>query len=186
MRAVHRQVRRGLQEEKSARRQHAPRFVQVRRRVGNMLDDGVREHEIERPRRERQLRGVRSCEGDVPHAFFLGQSDAGVAEPIREIDGDDLTGFLGERHTHPAATAPIVQHAPERADARAFEIAEHLRAAPVLEHGVVIFGSESNGRVLFDRAVVNHSQRSTHTRRPRGYRPISSTDAPGHASVRTS
>ena len=65
--------------------------------------------------------------------------------------------LFGERHAHPAAAASVVQHAVERAHAGLLEVRQHLRASPVLEYRVVVFGSEPHGGVFPDRLVVDNA-----------------------------
>jgi hypothetical protein len=87
--------------------------VEIRRRVRDVLDDRMGQHEIERCRTKRQDGPVGAGERDVAHAFFGSQTDASIAEAIRRVDGDDRRRLLGKRHSHAATAAPIVQHAAE-------------------------------------------------------------------------
>ena len=87
-----RQVRRRRQVYPPAGCEHARALAQVQRRVGDVLDDRVRQHQIER-RRPRTAapcrRPARSAGCGRPRS--RAEPHAGVAEPVDRIDADDLT-----------------------------------------------------------------------------------------------
>ena len=86
---------------------------------------------------------------------FPAEPDAGVLEPFRGIDPHDEVGFFRERERHPAAAAAGIEHAPADLDAGALEKRDDLRAAVVLEQGIVVLGPEPQVGVRLDGALVN-------------------------------
>ena len=106
-----RQVWCGRQIEVAARRQHPSALAQIARRVFDVLDHGVRQHQIERAVLERQRHAVGQREVEVPHAALAAQPHAGVRKALGGIDADDRSGLFGERKRHPAAAASGVEHA---------------------------------------------------------------------------
>ena len=120
----------------------------------DMLDDGMRQDEIECAILERQRSAVGVGESDVRDAFLCREAHTNVAKAFARLDADHRSRLFRERHAHAAAAAPIVQHAIESGDSGLFKIGEHLRAAPVFEYGVVVFRSEPHGRVPAYRGVV--------------------------------
>ncbi len=119
-----------------------------------MLDDGMRQDEIECAIPERQRSAVGIGESDVGHTFFCREARTDVTKAVARLDADHRSRLFSERHAHAAAAAPIVQHAIESGDPGLFKVGEDLRAAPVLEYGVVVFRSEPHGRVPAYRGVV--------------------------------
>ena len=85
------------------------------------------------------------------------QRDAGLPEPVDEVDADDEIGLLGEGKRHPAATAPGVEHPPADPAADTLEMCEDLGAAVILEEGVVVLGPEAAVRVLLDQGVIDNA-----------------------------
>ena len=53
-----------------------------------MLDDRVRQHEIERGCRERQRHAVGAREADVPEPALARELHPGIAEPVERVDPD--------------------------------------------------------------------------------------------------
>ena len=98
----------------------------------------------------------------VAKAALARQAGAGVAEPVERVDADDRAGFLRERQRHAAAAAPGVEDPAAHSHPGALEERDHLRAAVILEQGVVVFGAEPQVGVRLDGAFVNdaHAFRS--------------------------
>ena len=143
-----------------ARRQHARALAQVQRRVRDVLDDRVRQHQVERAVAERQVHAVGQGEGQVARLALAAEPDAGVLEPIGGIDADDERRLFRERQRHAAAAAAGVEHAAAHRDAGALEERDHLRAAVVLEQRVVVLGPEPQVGVRLDGALVNRAHDS--------------------------
>ena len=150
----------------AARREHARAFAQIERRVRHVLDDRVRQHQIEGTAAERQIHAVGQREGQVRDAALAPEPDAGVLEPVRGIDADDERGLLGKRQRHAAAAAAGVEHAPPHGDAGSLEKRDDLGAAIVLEQRVVVFGAEPEVRVRLDGAFVNLSHARSRSSTP--------------------
>ncbi len=102
-----------------------------------MLDDGVREHPVERGAAEWQRLAVRLKEPEILKRPLPRERDAGLPEAVDEIDADDEVRFFGERERHATPAAAGVEDAPADPAAHALEMREDLGAAVVLEERVV-------------------------------------------------
>lgn len=150
-----RQVGRCRQVHTPSGRQHPAAFAQVERGVGHMLNDGMREDEVETVRAERQGHAVGTGEAQVRQLSLSREPDAGLAEPIDGVDADDQARMLGERQRHAAAAASGVEDAAVDGDASALEEREHLRAAVVSNSVQWVLGSEASVGVCLDEVVSN-------------------------------
>ena len=155
VRAGERQVRGRRQVHVPARREDARALAQIQRGIGHVLDDGVRQHEVERAVGKRQGHAVGEGEVQVAQAALAAEANARILEPLGRIDPDHRHGFLRERQRHAAPAAARVEHAAADGHPRALEKRDDLRAPVVLEQRVVVFGAKPQVRVRFDRAVVN-------------------------------
>ena len=88
-------------------------------------------------------------------AFSLGQARARAAEARLEVEPHREGRFLRQRERRASASASGVEHAAVRAHPRPLEGLEHLRAAPVLEHRVVVLAAEAGGGRLAEGGVVD-------------------------------
>jgi hypothetical protein len=61
-----------------------------------VLDDRVRQHEIERPFRKRQRHAVRQSEVQIAHATLAREPDRRVTESIEGIDAHDVARLFGQ------------------------------------------------------------------------------------------
>ncbi len=108
-----------------------------------MLDDGVREHEIEGSGGEGQRHAVGEGEVQVRQPALAAEPDASRLEALRRIDADDEVGLLGEGERHAAAAAAGVEDAAVQNHSRPVEEGQDLGAAVVLEERVVVLGPEA-------------------------------------------
>jgi hypothetical protein len=88
----------------------------------HVLDDRLRQHDVEGARLERQRAAVGLQEREVRDALLGRQPRARIAEPIHEVDRVDVVGLLGERQRHAAAPAPGVEHLPRSARPAASQV----------------------------------------------------------------
>ena len=111
MGAGKREIRRRREIDAPVGREHAGAFAQVEGGVGNVLDDGVRQDEVERAVGERQGHPVGEGKLQVVDAPLARQAHARLPEAIDRIDADDLTRLFRQRQRHPAAAAAGVENA---------------------------------------------------------------------------
>jgi hypothetical protein len=96
----------------------------------------------------------------VREALLARQHAPGVAEPIDRIDADDERRMLGQGERHPAAPAAGVEDPATDPDAGPVEHRQHLRAAVVLEQGVIVLGTKSPVGVGLDQVFADFTQRA--------------------------
>ena len=126
-----------------------------------MLDDCVREDEVEGAARERQRHAVRPEKVQAGEPALASEHDAGVAESIDRIDADHLVGVLRKRQRHAAAATAGVEHAAAERHAGALEKCDDFRTPVVLEERVVVFGPEPLVGVGLDEVGPNLAHSGT-------------------------
>src|SRR5450432_4663132 len=126
------------------------------------------EHEVEGAGAEGQTAGVALDEPRVRDRLLGGETGARSTEARLEVEADREGGLLREGERGAAAAAAGVQHAPVRAHARSLEGLQHLRAAAVLEDGVVVLAAEAEGgRLAQGRLVDRPHDAAASSYRPR-------------------
>ena len=123
-----------------------------------MLDDRVREHDIEVAVLEGKRDPVALHEGDIGNVMFLCKKHPGVGEPVDDIQTDCKLGFFGEGDGHTTTAAASIENRPGSTNTGAFDLAQYLRASVVFEKGVVIVRPETNGAVFPDRVWLYFPQ----------------------------
>src|SRR5699024_6359705 len=120
----------------AAGREHAGALAKVQRGIGDMFDDGVREHEVERTARKGKSHTVCQREMEIVEPSLAAETDSGILKPFRWIDADHGIRLLGERQRHPAAAASGIEYAAAHGDAGPLQKSNHLGAPVVLEERV--------------------------------------------------
>ena len=141
----------------TARREYPRALAKVQKRIRDMFDDRVREHEIERSRRERERHAIGQREVKISELPLASKPRARILKALCRIDPNDPIDFFGKRQWHTAAAAARVEYPAAHGDARSIEESDDLSAPVILKERVVVLGTETKVRVRLDGAFVNLS-----------------------------